>query len=197
MKERDGQVMAMKNDFANDLRFSLDSSNDDFINKTYQKIFPHVIEIQKVTDLKLQKSGVDKIFITDSGKAILVDEKIRRKWYGDILLEEFSDYERKTKGWIGREKHTDYIAYIILPTKTLYLLPFLLLQKVWIENYDYWLKEYGRRYAINESWKTSNIPIPTNVLLNKIRDSMTNRLLFCDNNFTQEKQQLEFPLAGG
>jgi hypothetical protein len=177
--------MGIKNDFQDDLEFSLDTSNEQFIDLVYKRLFPHISDIQKVTDLKLQKQGIDKIFITDSGKRILVDEKIRRKWYGDILLEEYSDYDRKVVGWLGKEKYTDYIAYIVLPAKLLYLLPFLLLQKVWIKNYHCWLKEYGRKFAYNSTWKTSNIAIPINILLNEIRMSMQNEL---DKNNIESQQ---------
>lgn len=189
--------MAIKNDFHNDLDFSLDASNEQFIDCAYKHLFPHIIEIQKVNDLKLQKQGIDKILITDSGKTILIDEKIRRRWYGDILLEEYSDFDNKIVGWLNKTKYTDYIAYIVIPAKVLYLLPFLLLQKVWLKNYHRWLEEYGRKFAINKTWKTSNIPIPINILLNEIKDSMKNTLDIDNPNITTEPQQLEFSLAGG
>lgn len=168
--------METKSDFIIDLQFSLDSSNEQFINEAYKRIFLHVIDIQTIKDIELQKQGVDKKIILDGGKYVLIDEKIRRRWYGDILLEEYSDYDHKIRGWLFGKKQTDYISYIILPTNTLFLFPFLLLQKVWVENYKIWLLKFGRKFAINKTWRTSNIAIPVNILLDKIKESMINKL---------------------
>lgn len=160
------------NDFPTDLEFSLDKVGDDFIDNIYSKAFPHLERIEIVTDLETQKKGIDKYLVFDNGKKISVDEKRRRHDYGDILLEEYSNFERKTIGWLGRSKHTDYIAYILMDSKKIYLLPFLILQKCWIDNYFEWLNKYGRKFANNKIYNTSNIAIPTNVLLNEIKERL-------------------------
>jgi hypothetical protein len=160
------------NDWPTDLEYSLDKVGDQFIDEIYYKAFPHLTGIEVVSDLELQKKGVDKI-LDLSGKKVLVDEKRRRKDYGDILLEEYSNFERKTTGWLGRTKYTDYIAYILMDTKKVYLLPFLLLQKCWINNYKDWLAKYGRKFADNKVYQTSNIPIPTSILLEEIKKQIT------------------------
>ena len=55
---------------------------------------------------------------------------------------------------------------------------FLLLQKAWIENYSKWLITYDRKYAKNYNqnnefiYTTSNIAIPTTVLLTAIKEEM-------------------------
>jgi len=160
------------NDFATDLQFSLDSRDDKSLNELYHKAFPHLKKIIIVDDLKMQKRGIDKILIMASGKEILVDEKKRRKDYGDILLEEYSNFEKKEWGWLNRSKYTDYIVYVIVPSKKVYFLPFLLLQKAWLKNYPDWLKAYGQEFAKNQFYTTSNIPIPTTVLLESIKTEM-------------------------
>lgn len=159
----------MINDFQTDLEFSLENNSDDQINQVYHRAFPHLREIKVVTDLEMQKKGIDKVFVFEAGNECFVDEKKRRGDYGDVLLEEYSDFDNKRVGWLGRGKYTDYISYIILPTKKVYLLPFLLLQRVWLNNYHKWLSTYGRKFAINENYRTSNIPVPTNVLLEELK----------------------------
>mgnify|MGYP001063866134 CR=1 FL=1 len=160
------------NDFRTDLEFSLKKNDDKLINEKYFEAFPHLEKILVVNNLKLQKRGIDKIFIMTGGKRIMVDEKKRRKNYDDILLEEYSDFERKIVGWLDRKKYTDYISYIIWPKRKLYLLPFLLLQKAWLANYHQWLLTYGRKFAKNKNYTTSNIPIPTKVLLNVLKETL-------------------------
>lgn len=168
-----GQFMETKcNNFDLDLKYSLENRDGGAINDFYYKIFPTLRRIESVKDLELQKRGIDKILHLSSGKKILIDEKKRRKDYGDILLEEYSNYEKKKIGWLGREKHTDYIVYIIMDGMTIYLLPFLLLQLAWVHNYRNWLKTYGRKFAQNKYYKTSNIPIPVEVLLTAIENEM-------------------------
>jgi len=157
------------NDFNLDLEWSLNTGTDKTLNDLYHRAFPHLREIIAVKDLKLQIAGIDKILLMDCGKKVLVDEKIRRSDYGDILLEEYSDFDRKKVGWIGRTKFTDYIVYYVVPTKKVYLLPFLILQKAWLANYQDWLKLFGRKFAQNKNYKTSNIPVPVEELLAAIK----------------------------
>ena len=161
-----------KNDFSTDLEYSLENNSDEEIDGKYYKAFPHLIRIEKVIDKERQMQGIDKILIFENGHRINVDEKKRRKDYGDILLEEYSDYDKKKIGWLGREKHTDYITYIVEPSKKIYFLPFILLQKVWRENYMDWVTTYGRKFAQNEFYRTSNIAVPTIVLLEKIKEAI-------------------------
>lgn len=161
------------NNFPADLSYSLDKTDDTFVDEVYKKAFPHLKEIRVVTDLETQKKGIDKILVFEGGNTVFVDEKRRRKDYGDILLEEYSNWERKTVGWLGKTKYTDYIAYIVAESKKIYLLPFLLLQKCWVDNYSQWLTEYGRKFADNSIYHTSNIAIPTDILIDMLKKSMT------------------------
>lgn len=159
------------NNFQTDLEFSLENNSDLEVNNAYYRAFPHLSEIKEVKDIETQKKGIDKILVFEAGNECFVDEKKRREDYGDILLEEYSDFDNKKPGWLGREKYTDYISYVILPTKKMYLFPFLILQKAWLDNYYEWLSVYGRRFAQNKTYRTSNIPIPTNVLLDELKNA--------------------------
>ena len=164
---KSGQHTVM-NDFEIDLQYSIEERDNQDLNNFYKRIFPDLTKIEFAYDLELQKKGIDKILHFKNGKTVLIDEKKRRKDYGDILLEEYSNYEEKIWGWLNREKHTDYLIYYIVPTSKIYIFPFLILQLTWLRNYKKWLENYGRKFAINKNYKTSNIPIPTEILLKEI-----------------------------
>jgi len=160
------------NEFKKDLEWSLDVGTCETLNSLYKKMFLDLVEIVTVKDLQLQKRGIDKMIILENGKQLLIDEKIRCTDYGDILIEEYSDFDRKKVGWIGRDKCTDYIVYYIVPSQKVYLLPFILLQQAWIKNYKTWLEKYHRKMADNGTYKTSNIPVPVKILLEAISNEM-------------------------
>jgi len=159
------------NDFHTDLKYSLDNRDDESLNAFYTKAFPLAESVEFCEDLRLQKKGIDKIIHFSSGKTVTVDEKKRRKDYGDILLELWSDKERKTPGWLFYSE-CDYIVYAIIPAKTAYLLPVMLLQMAWRNNKADWRKAYKRKYADNGFYQTENIAIPSNVLLDAISKEM-------------------------
>ena len=162
----------MNRHFQMELAYSLEERGNEMFDKFYFRVFPHLKSIELVKDINLQKLGIDKILIFESNKRIFIDEKKRRKDYGDILLEEYSDFDNKKIGWLSRSKFTDYIVYALMDTKKIYLLPFQLLQLAWISNYGKWLNEYGRKFSNNENYRTSNIPIPTEILLESIKQEM-------------------------
>jgi hypothetical protein len=165
-------IVTRKNDFNVDLVYSLEGNFDRSINDAYFKAFPHLKEIRTVTELAKQRLGIDKELIFENDNIVYVDEKKRRVDYGDILLEEYSNFETKKVGWLGRDKYTDYIAYAVMPSHKVYFLPFLLLQKTWVENWAEWLLRFGRKLAINNGYTTSNIPIPVKVLMDSLREAM-------------------------
>ena len=158
------------NEFQADLAFSLEKNTDESINDRYFQAFPHLAGVEVVTDIEIQKKGIDKVFHFESGNTANVDEKKRRFDYGDILLEEYSDFDKKKIGWLGRDKYTDYIAYII-EGKKLFLFPFLILQRVWLNNYKEWIVRFGRKFADNGNYRTSNIAIPTNILMDELQEA--------------------------
>ncbi len=165
--------MDMKyNDFNIDLEYSLEERENEMFDRFYYRIFPHLKKIDLVTDKAMQLKGIDKILTFENGNQLTIDEKKRRSDYGDVLLEEYSNYEMRRIGWLGRDKYTDYIVYGIMPAYKVYIFPFLILQLAWIENYNLWLTKYGRKFAPNKGYRTSNIPVPSDILLNAIRKKM-------------------------
>lgn len=162
----------MTADFNVDLAYSLESGESDIFDKFYFRIFPHLERIENVSDLALQKQGVDKKLILTCGKVILIDEKKRRKDYGDILLEEYSNRDQKVQGWLNRNKITDYIVYACMDTKRIYLLPFLILQRVWITEHENFITKYGRKEAHNPNYVTTFVAVPVKDLFELIRREM-------------------------
>jgi hypothetical protein len=134
----------------------------------YHRIFPDLVRIEIVTDIALQKKGIDKILYLDNGQKIAVDEKKRRSNYGDILIELWSVYEHKIKGWLFTS-HCHYIVYAIMPIRKAYLLPTILLRQAWRHNEHEWREQYHEIKAINPTYTTISIAIPPDILLPAIQ----------------------------
>ena len=79
---------------------------------------------------------------------------------------------------MGREKYTDYIMYIVMPTQKIYVLPFFILQSIWLEKYSEWKIKYKTIFAKNYNqqgkfvYTTTNLAIPKNVLFEEIKYKM-------------------------
>lgn len=126
---------------------------------TFQGMFAHS------NDGEHQRAGVDRSVLLTNGKQILVDEKIRFKDYGDILLEYLSNKERNIPGWVCKPLRCDYIAYTVAPTGKGYLLPTIQLQEAWRRNKHLWMQDrYFTARAPNElngqRWTTLSKAIP-------------------------------------
>ena len=173
--KRVGRLGGIKvaHNFKDSLAFSESNSGLAMWEDVYRKAFPTLATITQIKkDGWAQRGGVDKVLTLQSGKTITVDEKIRKQDYGDILLEYWSNEERKVPGWIAKDLACDYIAYAFLPSKTCYLLPFHQLRLAWKNNKDMWVSKYKRVEADNVSYKTISVPVPTAELLNEIKEAM-------------------------
>lgn len=164
------------NYFDKDLEYSLEQRECEMFDTFYHRIFPDLVDIELVTDKALQKKGIDKILHLSNGQKIAVDEKKRRSDYGDILIELWSVYEHKVRGWLFTS-HCHYIVYAIMPTKKAYLLPTILLRQAWRHNELSWRKEYPEIKAHNPNYTTISIAIPPNVLLPAIQREMAGNLV--------------------
>lgn len=171
-----GELGVMKyNDFTLDLEYSLEERENELFDNFYFRAFPGLAYVEFAEDMEMQRKGIDKILHFKSGYTVTIDEKKRRKDYGDILLELWSVWERKKRGWLYTCK-CDYIVYAIMPFKKVYLLPTLLLKKAWIENQSEWIKTYKEITAYNRGYVTKSIAIPTDILLEQISNQMKQAL---------------------
>lgn len=161
------------NIFENDLKFSHEAEDMDMWKRIYAQAFPNYKAMANSRENgQLQYLGIDRTVITESGKAIYIDEKVRRKDYGDIALEYISNDKKNSKGWVEKPLFCDFIAYAILPTETCYLLPVIQLQSAWIKNKELWLTKYGTASAPNKYYKTLNCPVPIQTLFSAIGQTL-------------------------
>lgn len=112
-----------------------------------------------------------------NGKRFSVDEKKRKKDYGDLLLEEWSvaDYDWETKtvikgkkiGWaLDHEKRCDFVAYSIPEAGKCFFLPFELTRQTFKHNLRAWKAKGPGWYpkaAVNDGYVTINVAVPFEV----------------------------------
>jgi hypothetical protein len=165
----------VSNDFKPDLEYSLEERDNELFDNFYKRIFPGISKIEFCEDLSIQKTGVDKIIHFAKGNKFTIDEKKRRIDYNDIALELWSNYEKRKRGWLYYST-CDYIVYAIMPSLKVYLLPTILLKRVWYINQREWAIKYPLIFAQNTNYRTQNICIPTNILLNAISGEMSQKL---------------------
>lgn len=174
-------------DFFHQLAYAEANSKILQLTRFYKSCFPDTMAVEKVKDRKLQRQGIDTRLTLYNMKRIYFDEKIRKRNWSDILLEEYSvwknypfvgrerikkcqpvtplqDSWKMKPGWISGQKLTDYITYVIKPSLAVYFLPFLLLRKAWLTHYSEWVVRYGRVFASNEGYVTTSVPVPVDVL---------------------------------
>ena len=159
--------------FARSLAASNEQADNPIWFDVYTKAFPSLESIACVRqDGWAQRGGIDRVLVLGSGKTLSIDEKVRKKDYGDILLEVYSDYERRIPGWVAKDLACDYIAYAVIPSKVCYLLPFHALRRAWQTNRREWWRNYLIPPANNGTYNTVNVAIPRPVLFNALRDAM-------------------------
>lgn len=123
------------------------------------------------TNKQEQLKGIDKKIFLKNGKAVTIDEKVRRVSYPDIFIELISNTKTGKLGWLYYTT-SDYIMYYIEPTRKAYLLPFELLKMAWIENKVLWQKDYKLKECINGNYSSKGICIPIQILLKSISEQM-------------------------
>ena len=140
----------------------------DWLEAIYRQAFPHLTSIIANSDVETQKKGVDSYLVLKNGHRVKVEEKERKKDYGDLLLEDFSNFERRSAGWARDDrKITDYLAYIIVPPRFAYILYYPALRRIFIDNLDLWRQKHS--YVFGKTFEgdillytTANIPVPFN-----------------------------------
>ena len=139
----------------------------------YRKAFPGLKAAVNVRDDGwAQRGGIDRVLTLASGKTETVDEKVRDKVYNDILLEYWSDVERKIRGWIQKELACDFIAYAFIPNQTCYLMPFPTLRRAWHQHGRTWIATHPRIEAQNPGYITVSVAVPIPILLASLKDAM-------------------------
>lgn len=150
------------NFFKEDLKYS--NSDRDFWNRFYRKAFPSLVGIRMEKRMSRQRMGIDVEISFPNDGGLFIEEKTRKKNYGDILLEYISNDKSGAAGWMEKNLKCDYIAYRIVSKGIVYLLPWEDLREAWISNKDVWLSTYPRIVANNPSYKTISVGVPISTL---------------------------------
>ncbi len=161
----------MAANFSNDLSFSHKIARLPFWEEVYKTAFPTMTGMQLIIeDGPAQRAGIDRMLILEGGEVVLIDEKVIRKSWSNFFLEYFSDAQAEAPGWIMKNLSCDFIAYVFLPSRECYLLPFLELQEVWLAHRDRWFFQYNATVVPNFS--CSNKPYETHGVLVPIAELM-------------------------
>lgn len=153
-------------DFTESLRLSEQQADAPWLEVVYRKAFPDFACMHSVRqDGWAQRGGIDRVITLESGKTITVDEKVRAKNYPDILLEYWSNAERKVRGWVAKPLACDFIAYAFVPSQTCYLLPALALRRAWREHVRHWVETCRKVEAHNQTYTTVSVAVPIDDVL--------------------------------
>jgi hypothetical protein len=181
--------------FNNDLEYSLERIED--LDRIYMEYFGVPLEgINHITDMGLQRVGIDTILTLPTGQPIRVQEKKRRPMPyldGRDILIEYCSREQNGKcnatGWIYTCS-SDHIAVIYELNLKVFILPVAQLKKAWAIYGEQWKKEHRRiktRAELNNGYFTLGVAVPTKILLDAIRGVMV-----CDKNGVPEVQKTLF-----
>lgn len=169
----------MKHDFNESLAKSHSASDLPIWEEVYQKAFPTMLAmVDHREDGEHQRAGIDRSVILANAKQLLIDEKVRFKDYGDILIEFISNDRRQSPGWAEKDLRCDYIAYAVIPSGRCFVLPVPQLQLAWKFKKADWIQRFGTRAAQNEGYRTINCPVPVGVLFPAITKAMN--IPFCN-----------------
>ncbi len=108
------------------------------LNNGYRTLWPKVVSMKINTDKEFQYRGIDRYLYFDSG-LLKIEEKIRRIWKGDILLEYMSNDITKSEGWMNRNLECDYIIYAVLPINVMFWFNWADLKHIWEINKSIWI----------------------------------------------------------
>lgn len=160
-------------EFARSMAFADSYRDAGWWKPIYERAFPSLASAIAIKeDGWAQRGGIDRIITLASGKTIAVDEKIRAKDWPDVLLEVWSNEERRVPGWVRKPLACDFIAYAFAPSRVCYLLPVLPLQRAWRDNGGRWAARYGVIRARNSGYCSVSVPVPRDVLLRAIVEAL-------------------------
>jgi hypothetical protein len=134
------------------------------------------------TNKELQYKGIDRILYLQSGKIFKIEEKIRTKDWGDILIEiiadpRYADFNPDTGmithshlrgiGWIYKDYSCELIAFFHANTEDGHIFSWKKFQKVYFDNIVEWYdlavrnkNGFALKEAKNKDFSSHNIAIP-------------------------------------
>lgn len=149
----------MNHNFDDSLEFSTQHNTkwDSF----YSQAWPDNQGRAEVTSMWGQGKGKDVALKEQDGSISIIQEKVRAKDYGDMLIEDKSNDVVDVPGWIYNDAgEVDYLAYMIAPADVVYLIPFYQLQQAWLGNRDEWRDMCFQSRADNGTYTTISYCVP-------------------------------------
>ena len=92
---------------------------------------------------------------------MLVQEKLRRQDYGDVLL---AYGKGNGPAWVEKPSAADWFAYGVLPAGRCWLLPWRSLQRAWRQHGRAWQEQYGVGEARDLGYAARFVSVPPRVL---------------------------------
>jgi len=166
--------------FSEDLCWAESQADAPYWWPLYKDAFPSLVHMERVKkDGWAQRGGIDRLLVLESGKTLHVEEKARRKYYPDVALEHWSNYERQIPGWIEKDLATDYFCYVWVPKAQGVLFPFHTLRKAWLTNRESWMKQAEYRQngfyiakSPNPGYTTYSTCVPLPIISAAVKDAM-------------------------
>lgn len=141
-----------------------------------RKAFPNVTNVSR-SFTGDDRTGVDYWVIVSQDKSISVDVKVRELdpidcGYGDDVALEIWSVVGRSVGWtLDAGKKTDYVLWYWTTTGRFFMVPFLMLCKVFRDNYDAWTRRYKHATQDSGSWKSECVFVPREELVRAMYDA--------------------------
>lgn len=114
--------------------------------------------IERATNIDDQKGGIDR-FVYTKYEVLRVQEKLISKDYGNILLEYWSSFEDRTRGWIATDYQIDLLCYNVNFEKA-WLFPWDKMRLMWKERHKYFVRNGKRIETKNVGYTTISTAVP-------------------------------------
>lgn len=112
-----------------------------------------------VADLGMQRAGVDAI-VSRGRVPIQVEEKVRDRDYGDVLVELVSNDATNAPGWAVKGAASNLLLYAIRSTGRGWVFPMQAVQRATRMHADDWRRRFGVKVAQNPGYRSINVPVP-------------------------------------
>lgn len=175
----------MTHDFEASLAWGESASEEQFWEAVYFRAFPGIVSLSRSgrDNVAQRVLGIDRYVHLSSGKTLAIDEKRRRKDWGDVLLEWMSDDVSGAPGWIEKDLQIDFLAYGFVESKRCLLFCWPMLRRAWLRFGDEWKQKAeqgadGFKVVVADNvgrsggrYRTHGVAVPTSELLAAVKNA--------------------------
>lgn len=159
-------------DFRKSLARSQELARAPWWEEIYRRAFPSFKSMEiSPSGSEAQRELIDRKILLDNGHSFHVEEKVREEDWPDFLLEFWSSEEDRRPGWIAKDGHADFLAYVFLPSRRCWLLPWPLLRLAWRTHHKEWCRLHRIIRATNEGYTTVSCAVPIPTVIDAIKDA--------------------------